>query len=76
MNNDIYKSSIYRNGNGGGLQEIAQDSGYQACNCIGPQNGQPACPCAMRNVKVVNGRWVRTEDLGPVGDCDGGKCDS
>jgi hypothetical protein len=37
-----------------------------ACNCIGPQNGQPACPCAMRDVKVVDGRWVRVQDLGLV----------
>lgn len=36
------------------------------CNCIGPQNGQPACPCAMRDVKVVDGRWVRVQDLGPA----------
>lgn len=48
------------------LQSIAQGSSQQTCNCIGPQNGQPACPCAMRNVKVINGRWVRTEDLGPA----------
>lgn len=31
------------------------------CGCIGPQNGQPLCPCQMRNVKVVE-----VEDLGPV----------
>lgn len=48
------------------LQSIAQGNSHQPCNCIGPQNGQPACPCAMRNVKVINGRWVRTEDLGPA----------
>ena len=38
------------------------------CNCIGPQNGQPLCPCAMRNVTVENGRYVRKEDLGPAPD--------
>lgn len=48
------------------LQDIAQRNIHQPCNCIGPQNGQPACPCAMRNVKVINGRWIRTEDLGTV----------
>lgn len=37
-----------------------------ACNCIGPQNGQPLCPCMMRSVTVENGRYVRREDLGPV----------
>lgn len=39
----------------------------RACNCIGPQNGEPYCPCMMRNVVERDGRWVRTEtDLGPV----------
>ena len=37
-----------------------------SCYCIGPQNGQPLCPCMMRNVKVIDGRYVRVEDLGPV----------
>jgi hypothetical protein len=38
-----------------------------ACNCIGPQNGQPRCPCAMRDVQVVNGRYVLpAQDLGPA----------
>ena len=36
------------------------------CNCIGPQNGQPLCPCQMQNVKVVDGRYVFQQDLGPV----------
>jgi hypothetical protein len=25
----------------------------QMCNCIGPQNGQPLCPCQMRGVEVA-----------------------
>lgn len=37
-----------------------------SCFCIGPQNGQPLCPCQMRSVTQVDGRWVRTQDLGPV----------
>jgi len=38
-----------------------------ACNCIGPQNGQPLCPCQMRGVVERDGRYVRPEqDLGPV----------
>jgi hypothetical protein len=37
-----------------------------ACNCIGPQNGQPRCPCLMRGVTVVDGRYVSIDDLGPV----------
>lgn len=45
-----------------------QSSGSEmrACNCIGPQNGQPVCPCAMRSVTIENGRYVRKEDLGPA----------
>lgn len=40
-----------------------------ACCCMGPQNGEPYCPCRMRSlgVKKKNGRWVVPEqDLGPV----------
>lgn len=37
------------------------------CGCIGPQRGQPLCPCAMRGVVIKNGRYVRPEiDLGPA----------
>lgn len=38
----------------------------QPCHCIGPQNGQPACPCQMRNATIENGRYVRHIDLGPA----------
>lgn len=35
------------------------------CNCIGPQNGQPRCPCQMRGVAIKDGRYVIPEqDLG------------
>lgn len=37
-----------------------------SCYCIGPQNGEPVCPCRMRDVKKINGRYVKTVDLGPV----------
>lgn len=40
-----------------------------ACNCMGPQNGEPFCPCMMRRLGVIkqNGRWIEpTKDLGPV----------
>jgi hypothetical protein len=37
-----------------------------ACGCIGPQNGEPLCPCQMRGVQIRDGRYVRTQDLGPV----------
>lgn len=36
------------------------------CACIGPQNGEPLCPCRMSTVRVVNGRYVETIDHGPV----------
>lgn len=44
----------------------APDPHATICNCIGPQNGQPLCPCAMRSVKIVNGRYVQVNDLGPA----------
>lgn len=34
------------------------------CNCLGPQNGQPHCPCTMRTLRIVDGRYV--QDMGPV----------
>lgn len=37
-----------------------------ACNCVGPQPGQPVCPCQMRNVQIRDGRYVIIRDLGPV----------
>lgn len=37
-----------------------------ACNCIGPQDGDPLCPCMMRDVVVKDGRYVQTIDYGPV----------
>jgi len=36
------------------------------CNCVGPQNGEPLCPCRMRNVARKDGRWVEVRDLGPT----------
>ena len=39
----------------------------QACCCIGPQNGEPVCPCRMRNVIIKNGHYIQKEtDLGEV----------
>lgn len=42
----------------------------RSCNCIGPQNGQPLCPCMMKGVRITNGRYVKTTDLGPAPDPD------
>ena len=40
------------------------------CFCIGAQNGEPLCPCWMKNVVIRNGRYVREEDLGVVKNID------
>lgn len=38
-----------------------------ACCCMGPQNGEPFCPCRMRGMEQRNGRWIEPEkDHGPV----------
>ena len=34
--------------------------------CRGPQNGEPLCYCRMRYVQIIDGRYVRIEDLGPA----------
>lgn len=34
------------------------------CFCIGPQNGDPVCPCEMRELKIIDGRYIRLQDLG------------
>lgn len=36
------------------------------CFCMGPQNGEPLCPCQMRKVVIRNGRYIYEQDLGPV----------
>lgn len=41
-------------------------AGSHSCNCIGPQNGQPVCPCRMRGVEIENGRYIERRDLGPA----------
>ena len=43
-----------------------QSADSHACCCVGPQNGDPLCPCQMRSVKIVDGRYIKTQDLGPV----------
>lgn len=49
------------------LSVIAQAPAMNPCNCIGPQNGQPRCPCQMRGIEKRNGRWIQREvDLGPA----------
>lgn len=38
----------------------------RACFCIGPQNGEPLCPCMMDQVEIRNNRYILVQDLGPV----------
>ena len=57
--NDAIRQAIAR--------EICKGQQWSACGCIGPQNGEPRCPCAMRGVIKRNGQWVQGAiDLGPA----------
>jgi hypothetical protein len=50
------------------VKGVAGDS----CNCIGPQQGFPKCPCMMRGLIQRNGRWIEPEkDLGPIAAKEG-----
>lgn len=50
------------------LSDVRFSPPEPGCFCRGPQNGQPACPCQMRGVQIVDGRYVRVVDLGPAPD--------
>lgn len=43
----------------------ATDAAY-ACFCVGPQDGNPVCPCRMRGLRQKDGRWIEVIDHGPV----------
>jgi hypothetical protein len=62
------KGSIFRDGLAGTYQTSSRNwLDTFSCNCVGPRNGEPRCPCQMRNVIERDGRWVVPEqDLGPV----------
>jgi len=47
------------------LQSVDAGKG-SPCFCVGPQNGEPLCPCAMKSVIIRDGRYVRIQDFGPV----------
>lgn len=50
-----------------GMSWLGNANAGRLCNCVGPQNGQPLCPCQMANVIQRDGRWIeREKDLGPV----------
>ena len=39
----------------------------RSCACIGPQNGQPYCPCRMEGLIQRGGQWIEPERVvGPV----------
>lgn len=59
-------NSVLRGLRLGGWTGNAGKGRHHSCNCIGPQSGQPLCPCAMRGVQIIEGRYVRVEDLGPA----------
>lgn len=47
--------------------KINQEKVNKVCYCIGPQHGEPVCPCEMSQVFERDGRWIQKEiDLGPV----------
>ena len=48
-----------------GWQAPANDN-FHACNCVGPQGDKPLCPCRMRGVQIVDGRYVEIVDHGPA----------
>lgn len=58
MTRTDYWDSLYRAG--------TPSKPMRACNCIGPQRGEPVCPCRMRRVKIQDGRYVEITDLGPA----------
>lgn len=33
------------------------------CNCVGPQDGQPLCPCQMGGLIMRDGNWIRPEKI-------------
>lgn len=36
-----------------------------ACNCMGPQNGEPFCPCMMNRLGIFkrDGKWIEPEKI-------------
>lgn len=32
------------------------------CGCLGPREGEPACPCVMRWVEKVHDSWYRIRE--------------
>lgn len=36
------------------------------CFCLGPQDGAPLCPCRMKHLRIIDGRFVEVIDHGPA----------
>lgn len=47
-------------------KSVKPNTTVHSCFCIGPKNGQPVCPCRMRNLQVQDGRYVEVIDHGPA----------
>lgn len=45
---------------------IPADTSARLCNCVGPQNGEPVCPCRMAYLTIRDGRYVEVIDHGPA----------
>jgi hypothetical protein len=45
---------------------VQADPNSRLCNCVGPQRGEPVCPCRMPRLKIENGRYIEVIDHGPV----------
>ncbi len=44
-------------------QRKESDISISICACLGPQNGEPFCPCRMQNVVKVNGGYFEVRKL-------------
>jgi len=42
------------------------DQTTRACHCVGPQDGNPVCPCRMPALRIQHGRYVEIIDHGPA----------
>ena len=45
-------------------QWLSKPTPYSAsdCGCLGPREGEPACPCVMRWVEKVHDSWYRIRE--------------
>ena len=44
-------------------QWLSKSTPYSApCGCLGPREGEPDCPCAMRWIEKVHDQWYRIRE--------------